>query len=611
VAVVSAAAFDPAEEERWFDEQVAANGGKVVSGESDGKKKRSQASELVDLAVEMFRIGVASSGEPFAVPRDGPLVARMLRGGRDSLRAHLAAMYAASHDRAPSASALADALLVLEGRAQQEQPEPLHLRVARHDDALVIDLADATGDAIIIRPGAWTVAPSPVLFRRTELTAPLPRPASSGDLAPLWALLPVAEESRPLLMAWLLLALDPDVAHPVLAFVGEQGTGKSSTERVVASIIDPSPAPLRAMPRDLDQWATAASASYTVPLDNVSDLPGWLSDALCRAATGDGLLKRRLYSDADVVVLTFRRAVLLSSIDVGMLRGDLGERLLPIELDSIPATSRRTDSDLATAWDDAHPTVLAGVCDLAARLLEVLPTVRLDVLPRMADYGLWLAGLDRILGTSGVAQYATTGVRIAEDVAESDPVTIAIRTFIDATGEWSGSVTDLLGLLGEVTSEEQRRARGWPKTPRALGGRIRRSAPALRTLGYRVTVPKRSTATGRAELTLGARDQREGANDGSDGPNGRAEGEDRDLRDHSNGRLQLLSGFDPDPDAGNGQREAVRDHSNGRDGRGANGWDSPATCERCGTTGTRVTASGQLCEPCATIVIHGTQGREA
>jgi hypothetical protein len=82
----------------------------------------------------------------------------------------------------------------------------------------------------------------------------------------------------------------------------------SSATRTIVDLIDPSPVPLRQAPRDADSWVTAAAGSWVVALDNLSGIPAWLSDSLCRASTGDGNVKRALYSDAGLAVVKFRRA---------------------------------------------------------------------------------------------------------------------------------------------------------------------------------------------------------------------------------------------------------------------------------------------------------------
>src|SRR5262245_38016247 len=145
--------------------------------------KPNTADRLVAIAESQYRFGRAPDGEPFAVEIDGRNLALPLRGGRQSFRAELAAHYQRNQGKVPNAQALADALLVVEGKAQAEDPTPLALRVGQFEDRLVLDLGDEEGRAVVVEPGAWMiVAASPVLFRRTELTSPLPVPVEGGDL---------------------------------------------------------------------------------------------------------------------------------------------------------------------------------------------------------------------------------------------------------------------------------------------------------------------------------------------------------------------------------------------------------------------------------------------
>jgi hypothetical protein len=137
---------------------------------------------------------VTPAGEPFGIKKSGPRLVRMLRGGRASLRAELALAYFTRTGSAASQAALTDALQVISGMADRTVPTPLHLRVARHGDDLVLDLGDTTGRVVVMRPDGWqVVADSPVLFRRTELTGQLPPPEPGATLDELWNLLNVAE----------------------------------------------------------------------------------------------------------------------------------------------------------------------------------------------------------------------------------------------------------------------------------------------------------------------------------------------------------------------------------------------------------------------------------
>ncbi len=452
--------------------------------------KRSVATDLVDIVTGRYRLGVSLDGAAFAVEIGGPPIARTLRGSRESLRAELAAVYADRTEKAASSNALADALLVVEGRALRAEPEPVCLRSARLGDRLVLDLGRPDGQALIIGPDGWNVDISPVVFRRTALTAALPDPAAPGDLEFLKRFLLINDDSWPQLLAWLVSALDPDVAHAVLALLGQQGTGKSVRAKTLASIIDPSTAPLRSAPRDITSWSVAASGSYVVPIDNVSTIPVWFSDALCRAATGDGFVSRKLYTDDDISVLAFRRNVILTSIDPGATRGDLGDRLVTIESEPIGSSIRRSDDDLDTAWATAWPHVLAGLADLAVEVLQRRRSVTVDQLPRMADYYRTLATIDDILNTDGCAAYSSTAERTALDVLDADDIGLAVVDHMIGRDEpWAGTVAQLLHTL-DAARGEGRAPKGWPGTPKALGGSLRRVAPALLVKGITVEFGK-------------------------------------------------------------------------------------------------------------------------
>jgi hypothetical protein len=463
---------------------------------SDTGGKLSAASQLVEMALDRYHFGVTEDGQPYAV-KPGRHVVRMLRGGKNSLRAELSQAFYQKYKKAAPQQALADALLVLEGMAQDQDPDQVYLRVATSHGAVWIDLGDAAETVVRIDQDGWEVAPSgiPVLFRRSGLTGALPEPQgadhadhadhdsylSLGSFDLLFDHLNVAQADRPLVLAWLMAVLiDPESPHPILSLFGEQGTGKSTASRRIVSVVDPSPVPLRKPPRDPEGWVTAAQGSWVVALDNLSTVPDWLSDSLCRAATGDGDVRRALYTDSDLAVFAFRRCILLNGIDVGALRGDLADRLIMINLDRIKESARLTERQLNERWTRDHPRIFGGLLSLAADLIRRLPSVRLASSPRMADFALILAAIDQTLGTDGLNRFAERARTMAEDTLSSDPFIAAMD---QAEIDFHGKAAD---LLIKVTPDEQgwRPPRNWPKEPRAVTSLLRRNAPAMRKLGW-------------------------------------------------------------------------------------------------------------------------------
>jgi len=497
----------------WFKANPNAGADKAVSLVEGMKQaarevkpaKRSTADALVELALYTYRLGVTNAGEAFAVERDGPAVAMMFRGGASAFRAKLSRAYRAATGKTPNASALADALVALEGQAMDADPEPVSLRLAEYEtdagDGVVLDLGDSSGRAAVVSgDGVMVETVSPVLFRRTALTGALPEPAGDIDtpdtLAKLRDLLNVGDDAWPLVVGWLVASCIPGIPHPVLMLGGEQGTGKSTAARLIVGLVDPSPALLRSEPRDPEAWAMAAAGSWAVVIDNVSRISGWWSDAICKAVTGDGWVRRKLYTDSDVAVLSFRRCVVLTSIDAGALRGDLGDRLLLVDLECIDERQRMTEAELDRRYKAAQPHLLAGLLWAVSRTLAALPGVMLDTMPRMADFARVLAAVDRscpeLTGGRALELFIGQRDRIAEDVIESDPLAVAIVALVDKhDGSWIGTAGD---LHAAITPEKP--PKGWPKTGRGVVGPLKRITPALRQVGIEVSKPEARTSRG-------------------------------------------------------------------------------------------------------------------
>ncbi len=446
----------------------------------------SAATRLVEMALEDFELRLATDGTVFAVPTDGAPLTYPLRGGKVSLRAALARRYFAATGGAASQQALADALLVLEGHGQERDPEPVELRVAERDGVHWLDLGTPTGEAVRLTAGGWEVTGWGVpMFRRTTLTGPLPKPSPGGDLNTLWSLVNVDPKDRPLLLAWLVAALLPAVPHPIVALLGEQGTGKTTAGKVLSLLVDPSPAPARKAPRDSDAWVTAASGSWVVTLDNLSTVPDWLSDTLCRAVTGDGDVRRQLYTDGQLVVFAFRRCIVVTGIDLGAVRGDLADRLLPIDLRLISDDDRLEEQEFWPQWQELHPQLLGGLLDLTASVLAVLPSVELATKPRMADYARVLAAVDQVLGTSGLIRYADRAGSLAVDSLTGDPFVTAMGEVL--TEVFEGTSAELLTAVTPtvIPGEDAWRApKGWPASARQVTTVLKRQAPVMRRAGW-------------------------------------------------------------------------------------------------------------------------------
>lgn len=475
------------------------SGGK--SGE-DGGKKPSAATRLVALARERYAFVMSTDARPYAVAIDGPNLALPLRG-KTGVRQRLARLYADTFEgEVASQSALADAMTVLEGIAEDNDPVPVHLRVGSTPDGrIVVDLGTADGRAVVVSAGRWEVVDrAPVLFRRSGAMAPMPVPVRTPDgLARFHSMLNMDESAFRQMAAWMAAAWLPDIPHPILTCKGEQGTGKSKAAQMVINLIDPSPAPKRSQPRDEKAWSRQAFTSWALCLDNVSNIPRWLSDTLCKAVTGDGVVDRALFTDDDVVVLSFKRVLAMTTIDAGALAGDLAERVLLVDLQLIGDTRRRSEEELDAAFAEARPAVLGALLDLLAGVLEVLPLVRLDSMPRMADFARVLAAVDQVTGWQTLPDYLAASSNVASDALEGDTFGTALAALVTRAGTWTGTAAQLLEQLQPANLV---RPPDWPKDPTRTSGRVKRLAPLLRSIGITVDDTQRSQGPDRRRLLI-------------------------------------------------------------------------------------------------------------
>ena len=207
---------------------------------------------------------------------------------------------------------------MLEGKARfQGGQHEIFVRVAFHEGRLFLDLCNQDWEAVEITPVGWQVVTDvPVRFRRRRGMRALPKPEAGGSIEKLRPFVNVRDDYEwTLLQAWLVSALRTPGPFPLLTLCGEQGSAKSTTARVLRALVDPNAAPLRAEPRNGRDLMIAASNGWVLGLDNLSRLPNWLSDSLCRLATGGGFSTRELYSDDEEVIFDAMRPVILTGIE--------------------------------------------------------------------------------------------------------------------------------------------------------------------------------------------------------------------------------------------------------------------------------------------------------
>ena len=106
----------------------------------------------------------------------------------------------------------------------------------------------------------------------------------------------------------------------ILQVHGEKGGAKSMLETLIKELVDPAKPKLLSTHKDRMEFIQQLAHNYLAYYDNLKYIPGWLSDEVCRAVTGSGSSKRKLYSDDDDIVYEYRRCLGFNGINVMLNR---------------------------------------------------------------------------------------------------------------------------------------------------------------------------------------------------------------------------------------------------------------------------------------------------
>ena len=410
---------------------------------------------------------------------------------------YLSFIYRKSTGKTISNQAVKEALAEMEGRALHDADSKMYkvfLRVGESDNKIYIDLCNNKWQAVEISDLGWKILDSennPVRFKRSSHALPLPDPSSTniGDINKLWDIINVPKDDQILVLAFILECYRFSTAFPVLVLLGLQGSGKSATQNTIRNLIDPNINNLRTAPRKPDDLVTDAASNWLGSYNNVSHLSDEMHDDFCCISTGSGFATRKFYTNTEQIVVNITRPVCINGIFNFIRRPDLLDRAIILELAPINESKRKTDAQLSQITRDYFASIFRGLLDLLVKALQLLPTVKLDKMPRMADFALLGIAIEKSLGLADetfINQYKGNRANAKECILDSSPIMLALVEFIDKREykTWRGRPSELLEQL--TVFKKPNAHTSWIKTSHAMGGELKRYSASLQEVGIQV-----------------------------------------------------------------------------------------------------------------------------
>lgn len=356
----------------------------------------------------------------------------------------------------------------------------LSLRVAFKGNSIWYDLTDRNYRAVEITENGWKIIDdAPILFKRNSVQEAQVIPGAGGTVQILSDFINIRDEDQRILNQVSIVAnFVPNIPRPLHMYIGSQGSAKSTASKVEKSITDPSKIELITLNGELRELSQQLDQNYFLAFDNITALNSRTSDALCRAVTGGGFSKRKLYTDADNVFFAFKRAIVLNGINTVGSKPDLLDRSLMFHLEEIKEEDRKAEEDFWKEFESKKAELLGAIFDTLSKALKILPTINLKQIPRMADFTRWGCAIAEALGYTKeqfLNAYAKNlGIQNRQAIEDS-PVASCIIAFMKwKNASWLGTASSLLKELKTIAEREEIdiKSKSFPKSPSLLSREI-------------------------------------------------------------------------------------------------------------------------------------------
>jgi DNA polymerase, archaea type len=399
---------------------------------------------------------------------------------------------------------------------------PLSVRVAwgrKKEEDLYYDLADTEWRCIKVTNQNWEIiqSSSAVLFTRFNQKAQIdPDRNYPADILDKYLdLMHINDpEHRLLIKVWTVAAFIPNIPHPINIPYGEKGSVKTTFCKFQKRLIDPDKIELLTVPKDKSEFVQQQYHNYLTVYDNIKTIPYWFSDEVCKAITGVGSSKRKLYTNDEDVIYSYKRCLIINGINNSLTEPDAIDRSILTEFERIHDEKRKEESKVEAEFEEIKPKLLGYILDILVKTLQIKPTVQLHNLPRMADFTVWGEAIARAMGYEPMQFVNTYYDNIGKqnvDVIEANPLAQAIEKFVYSwykEGQeacWQSPTSKALEKLNKVAQVYgiDTGSKLWPKAANSLTKRLRPILSNLREgLGIHVVISRNTSGKNKNTSTI-------------------------------------------------------------------------------------------------------------
>lgn len=284
-------------------------------------------------------------------------------------------------------------------------------------------------------------------------------------------------EQKMLYLLWLysLFFESLAVTKPILLFLGEKGSGKTSTLRwIIKWLFGPNCDVHSLVKQKEDGFIATVTSSYLAVFDNVDARVPWLNDHLATLATSGEMTLRKLYTTNEKVTYHPRVFLALTARTPQFKRDDVVDRLLLLRVNRLESfkSEKKLLEERLEARDRLWTEMLNDLNQIVKALQEDNET--LTSAYRLAD---WAELAWKIAKTQGLGQdFLDTADKLETEkssfLLEDDPFYLCLDMWL---AENEGREVDIQTLFNELKQIAEDNSITWTyESTRSLAQRITR-----------------------------------------------------------------------------------------------------------------------------------------
>ncbi|WOV84724.1 hypothetical protein PGH26_02015 [Sporosarcina jeotgali] len=372
--------------------------------------------------------------------------------------------------KAPSSGLLTDAIDMVAAREEltSENIKNVAIRIAEKSGKLYIDLANSKRQVVEIDTSGWRVIENnrcPIKFIRPSKLLEMPMPVRNGSIDELKRFVNVEGHDWVLFVSFILTVLRSKGPFPILVFQGISGNGKSTHSRVIKRLVDPQTVEIASLSRNEDDLLIFSKETILPVFDNVSNISNEASDSLCKLSTGAAISTRSYYTNGEEFIMSSMRPAIVNGIDYIAHRSDFASRSIIINL-PVLGGRRKDEKTFWEQFDEAKPRIFGAFIDVLCKSITDLPTIKIDNLPRLADFALLSVAAEKHFGFEEGAfmrAFESNHSVAAKDALEGSLIGLAIEKCLMTREIIEGTADEVLTLLKTFVSQEDFKDKNWVK----------------------------------------------------------------------------------------------------------------------------------------------------